>query len=261
MLLCALLSVPWSEATAAAGVVMVDTGSAHSKEPVIDPVMARNAIGQGIDLTKANTKPGLRTISLDESWFVGARLETIKKQLAEQAKNGYYNASDEEVPDLSRAIAPSPVATNELDRVLEKRYSSMTAIRPKLHAEPISIHGTRLEASRFIEAATAGGWEDGVWTGLARYFEVPDLGLIKLEEIDFAASKASVSLIRELVTSDVNGRPAIAKTARTPNGRTLVSVAWMTDSMSYSLMLQPLRPDRIHENQNSLEALARRLGR
>ena len=235
--------------------------SGYSDTPAIDKETVEVARREDIDLAKATFTPGVHRVSLAESWFVGSRLDVIRQQIAEQAGKGFHRAPDEEVPSLSRALASAPLVATELDRILDKRYASIADVRPKLRNEPIDISGTQLEAARFLEAGTAGGWENGKWTGIARYFDVPGVGLMMLQEIDFAASRASITLINELVNADVNGAPAIAKTARTPTGRTLVSVGWMTDRMSYSLMWEPVRPDRIRENQEELIQLARGLGR
>jgi len=259
--LAGLIVVSTLSATPIVARDVIGSLSGYSDTPAIDKETVEVARREDIDLTKATFTPGVHRVSLAESWFLGSRLDAIRKQIAEQAENGFHHAPDEEVPALSRALASVPLAATELDRILDKRYSSITDIRPRLRNEPIDISGTQLETALFIEAGTAGGWENGKWTGLARYFDVPGAGLMMLQEIDFAASRASLTLINELVNADVNGAPAIAKTAKTPTGRTLVSVGWMTDRMSYSLMWEPVRPDRIRENQEELIQLARRLGR
>jgi hypothetical protein len=183
----------------------------------------------------------------------------MKRQIAEQATQGFHVVSGDQVPDISRALSASKHA-RQGEKFVGKRYASLAEIRPRLYADPIAIDRTPLATARFIEAGTAGGVENGLWTGIARYFDVPGVGLVMLEELDHGIAKASVTMVEEWINADVKGHPAIAKTARTTDGRVLVSVAWMTDRMSYSLLLEPVNPDDTAANQRALLDIARNLG-
>jgi len=218
-----------------------------------------NAKDHDIDLLKTNFKPGLHIVPLSQSWFTGELAITMKRQIAEQTTKGFHVASGDQVPDISRAVSASK-HLRQGEKFVGKRYASLAEIRPRLFADPIGIDRTPLASARFIEAGTAGGVENGLWTGIARYFDAPGIGLVMLEELDYGVTKASVTMVEEWINADVNGHPAIAKTARTTDGRVLVSVGWMTDHMSYSLLLEPVNPDDIEVNQQALLDIARNLG-
>jgi hypothetical protein len=227
--------------------------------PVVPASLIASANEEGIDLLKTDFKPGLHIMPMSATWHTGERAATLKRQIAEQARQGFHIASGDQVPNIAGALRASKNLIPG-EKFVGKRYTSLTEIRPRLFADPITIDHTPLATARFIEAGTAGGIQDGLWTGIARYFDVPGVGLVMLEELDYAVTKASVTMIEELINTDVNGHPATAKTAHTTDGRVLVSVGWMTDRMSYSLLLEPAKPDDTEGNQRVLLEIARNLG-
>jgi hypothetical protein len=235
------------------------TPSSGPTNQAIPPAMVARAKEQGIDLLKTEHKPGLRIVPMSESWFTGELAATMKRQIAEQTSKGFHVVPGEQVPNIARALSASKNMISGA-QFEGRRYTSLAEIRPRLFADPIAIDRTPLATARFIEAGTAGGVENGLWTGVARYFDVPGVGVLMLEELDYAVAKASVTMIEEWINTDVNGHPAIAKTAHTADGRVLVSVGWMTDRMSYSLLLEPAKPDDTEGNQRVLLEIARNLG-
>lgn len=141
----------------------------------------------------------------------------------------------------------------------DRAFRKLSDIQDDLRVTPIGLGTSELSSATLMEIRLGGNHLDGKWTGVSRTFEVPDLGLVVLEENDHAASKDSVTVIQEWVNTDVNGYEGTVKTARDRSGRSLVRVGWANQRKLYSLELQPNRPEAIERNQARLLDIARKL--
>jgi hypothetical protein len=213
-----------------------------------------------IDVKKMAIDPGLQVRPLADSWISGDLKALMAQRIADQRRHGYYIVEESRLPGLAAAVAVAKTQPAG-GPFLGKRYASLQSLRAHLHADPISLGGSLLAGAPLLDAGTAGGLVHGHWTGAERYFDVPELGIVMLEEQNMALVNGSIGMIEEWINADVNGRPAVSTTKRSPTGRTLVSVAWNTHEASYVLRLEPLHPEELARNQSALLDIARKLGR
>ena len=242
------------------GPALAGSGTEAASPGDFNPEQKELAIASGIDFAKMKFDKGVHIVPLEDSQFVGPLADDMARSILEQKEKGFHTVANVRVRDLRQAVLKSGPDTGGDARTPMRRFASTSDVRPGLLAEPRPIVGTQLESARFVEATTAGGLKEGKWTGLSRVFDVAGLGLVVFDEVDYVASEASITVIEEWINVDVNGHPGIAKTARSEDGRTLVSVAWTTDRFSLSLMLQPTFPDNVESNQQALLAIARDIG-
>lgn len=230
--------------------------------PVTPPTFSRvqidAALDAGVDLRKVDTTPGLHTVPLSETWSTPEQAREIRKHIDEQRSRGYYSAENDKVPDLRAAMRAAANQRRHVPRH-DRTFHSLTEIQDDILVKPINLGTSALSSARLLEVRLGGNYLKGKWTGLARTFEVADLGLVILDERDHAASKDSVTVVQEWVNTDVRGQQGSMRTTRSASGRTLVSVSWENQRKLYSLELQPLRPEAGEANQARLLEIARKL--
>ena len=224
--------------------------------PSADTIEAARA--GGLDLTRLPSSPGLHVVALEDSPFFGPMAERMRGEIAEQARAGSYVTEAAGVPDLRIATQTTQpaLASSQPD----KRYHWLAQILPHLRYAPLSLRGTRLEDLAMVEATTAGGVVDGRWSGVTRSWDVAGLGFVQLDESEYRESGGSITVVKEWLNSDVNGYPATLKTMRSPDGATLVSLSWVTDTTDIRLDLQPINAEAVEANQKAVLDLARSLG-
>lgn len=245
------LSASLFSACVSASPTLLDV-SAHSGDSSASPG-ATSARREGdLDISRIPRSPGLHVVPLNESPFVGALAAKIEQDIAEQSSRGLHQA--EEVPDVRASLAQvrsSAVGGNE------EVFTTLPQIKPHLYYEPASISQTVLEGLPLVDVSTAGGRREGRWTGLSRSWEVVGLGLVQLDESEYADGDGSVTVIKEWLNTDINGQPGTIQTMRGPDGATQVSLGWVTDHKVMRLNLQPLDPAALIPNQEALLAMAR----
>jgi hypothetical protein len=239
-------------------------GGLHAEEsttelPRPSVQMAEAARKDGLDLGRVPSLPGLHIVALADSPFLGPVAERIREEISEQARAGSYQADGDRVPDLRLATATAR-ATAGPSPMIDKQYLSLAEIRSHLRYAPISLKGTLLESHPMVEATTAGGVTDGRWSGVTRSWDIAGFGFVRLDESEYKESGGSITVVKEWLNSEVNGHPASAKTMRSADGTTLVSVGWVTDTTDIRLDLQPVHPEAVEANQRALLELARALG-
>lgn len=73
------------------------------------------------------------------------------------------------------------------------------------------------------------------WTAVSRLIVEPKLGLMMLEEIDYVASGGGLTMIKEAINEDINGRPAIFRAKTSHGGKSITELTWATDQKIYTL--------------------------
>lgn len=224
--------------------------------PPLSRAQIQKARDEGVDLGKVNTAPGLHVVPLSESWSTPEHADVERKHVEQQRLWGFYSAEASEVaiPRFKRAAAER----EHLPRH-DRAFASLQEIQNDILVKPIGLGSSGLSAASLLEVRLGGSHIKGKWTGLARSFDVPELGLVILNETDHAAGKESVTMVKEWVNIEINGQPGTAKTARDASGHTLVTVGWANDRKLYSLQLQPLHPEAHAANQEKLIEIARKL--
>jgi hypothetical protein len=220
----------------------------------------REARSEGIDLQRLNAAPGVHIVDLKDSPFQGEAARKARQEISDQARLGSYETT-ESVRDLRATTTSRKGRSRRSISALDRTYSTVDEAQPHLQYEPASIRGTRLEHARLIEVATGGGIKDGRWSGVTRTWEVPGLGMVQLDESEFKETGGSITLVREWLNTEVGGKPATLKTMRSPQGKILVSLAWLSDTTDYRLDLQPSDGAVSKANEEALMAIANRLNR
>ncbi|MGF6711733.1 hypothetical protein QFZ41_002697 [Luteibacter sp. W1I16] len=226
--------------------------------PALSRAQIQQTLDQGVDLGKINATPGLHVVPLNESWSTPGQAEVERKQIDQQRSRGFYLAEAGEVVDVRARMKAAATERGKLPRH-DKAFRSLKDVRKDLLVNPAELGTSELSSATLMEVRLGGSYVNGKWTGVARTFEVPGLGLIVLNETDHAAGKESVTLIQEWMNIDVNGQSGTAKTARDASGRTLVTVGWVNERKIYSMRLQPLHPETHEANQARLLEIARKL--
>lgn len=235
------------------------TGASTSVAPSpFSRTQIQEALDQGVDLRKVNTTPGLHTVPLSETWSTAEQAEETRKQIEEQRSRGFYTVGPDKVIDRRAAMRSSANQRGYIPRH-DRTFRTLTEIKDDLVVRPIDLATSELASATLMEVRLGGNYHHGKWTGVSRTFEVPDLGLVVLDEKDHAASRDSVTVVQEWVNTDVNGNAGTVKTARNKSGRSLVLVGWANRRKLYSLELQPNRPEAIEKNQARLLEIARKL--
>ncbi|MDQ0009840.1 hypothetical protein J2T07_002030 [Luteibacter jiangsuensis] len=245
-----------------AGFATMAHGTADTSRDVRLPALSRaqvqQTLEQGVDISKVNTAPGLHVVPLSESWSTPDQAEIERKQIEQQRSRGFYSAEAGEVVDVRGRMKAAATERGKMPRH-DRAFRSLNDVRKDLLVNPAELGTSELSSATLMEVRLGGSYVNGKWTGLARTFEVPGLGLIVLNETDHAAGNESVTLIREWMNIDVNGQSGTTKTARDASGRTLVTVGWVNERKIYSMRLQPLHPEAHEANQARLLEIARNL--
>lgn len=232
-----------------------------------DPGMARpnfsreqieQALSQGVDLRKVNTTPGIHVVPLSDSWSSDDQIKIQRTQIEQQRSRGFYLVKTGDLTDVRAAMRASASERRSVPRH-DKAFRSMKEIQNDLLVEPIDLGNSALSTADLVEVRLGGSYVRGKWTGLARTFEVPDLGIVVLDERDHAATNDSVTVVQEWVNIDVNGHAGTAKTARDASGHSLISVGWTNERKLYSLQLQPSLLNAGASSQEKLVDIARKL--
>lgn len=226
--------------------------------PTLSRGQIHEAREQGVDISKINRMPGLHIVPLSESWSTSDHAETELRRIEQQRRRGFYSSAADDVVDIRAAMRAVKTERAYIPRH-DRAFRSLSDVHQDILVKPVDLGSSALSAATLLEVRLGGSYVRGKWTGVARSFEVPELGVVILNETDHAAGRESVSMIKEWVNIDINGQPGTAKTARASTGLTIVTVGWANERKLYSLQLQPLRPDAITENEATLREIARQL--
>lgn len=251
ILYVSFLSASLFSACASASSTLVDVPAQSGNSSAVSDDTSATSEGD-LDISRIPMSPGLHVVPLNESPFVGALAAKIEQDIAEQSSRGVHTAED--IPDVRASLAhvrSSALGGNE------EVFTTLSQVKPHLYYEPASISQTLLEGLPLVDVSTAGGNRDGRWTGLSRSWEVAGLGLVQLDESEYADGGGSVTVIKEWLNTDINGQPGTIQTMRGPDGATQVSLGWVTDHKVMRLNLQPVDPDALAPNQEALLTMAR----
>lgn len=213
----------------------------------------------GVDLRKANLRPGLHIVTLAESWSTDEQSKAIRTQIDQQQRQGFYDAGVEELVDMRTALKAEVANMSGNAARHDRSFTSVEEVQAALRVTPIGLGTSGLSPAHTLDVRISGGLVGGRWTGLTRTFDLPDLGVVVLNETDHVAGHESVSVIKEWINVDIHGQPGSVRTARDASGKTLVTVGWANERKIYSLRLQPQHPEQRDLNQLRLIEIAKAL--
>jgi len=232
--------------------------STRPPPPTFSRAQIQSALEAGVDLRKVNTTPGLHIVPLSETWSTAEEAEILRDQVEQQRSRGFYLVEPRKIPDIKVAMKAASNQRGFVPRH-DRTFRSLVEVQHDILVRPVTLGTSDLASARLLEVRLAGSYQKDKWTGVARTFDVGDLGLVILEETDYVAGRDSVTVIKEWVNTDVNGHRGTVKTARDRAGRSLVLVGWADQSKLYSLQLHPRHPEANEANQARLMEIARKL--
>ncbi|HMN44812.1 MAG TPA: hypothetical protein PKE27_09580 [Povalibacter sp.] len=124
------------------------------------------------------------------------------------------------------------------------RLRALHEIVNDLRVMPAALSGTALANAEFLGASPSGAFAAGGWTGLVRAFTVPKFGRVVLEEFDYAAAGTQITVPREMIDGDVNGKPMITDSYRAPSGNGYTEFTWFTDHKQFILRIGQYVPEK-----------------
>lgn len=154
-------------------------------------------------------------------------------------------------------VAPGIIpSTAEVIAGLSKVRRSDAELKRRLGYTPANISRTPIGAAELLGTEPNGTIHGATSTGLSRTYRVPKVGVIILSEDDYIASGTKLTLIREMLNTDVNGVPARSYTARSEDGRGRTELRWVTPKRSYFLTLITDDGARIEQGEQLLKQIA-----
>lgn len=174
--------------------------------------------------------------------------EAVKSIVAAGAARGggVQTVAAGKIPSTAAVIAElSPVrrSNSELER--------------NLSYAPADLSKTPLAAAELLSTEPTGTIGGADSTGVARFFRVPNWGVVQFSEDDYLASKTRIKLIRETLNVDVNGTPARSYSVRSEDGKGLAELRWVTPTRSYGLTLISDDGSRIEAAEMMLMQIAK----
>lgn len=169
--------------------------------------------------------PGLSVKTLDEMDYPELIKNIARKQNSEMIERGYADASEEEVTVLERYVREG----NKL------KMKGMEEVAGTLAMQPSELAGTKFETGKFKGALASGGYTENGWTGITRIFDLPKLGVVKLEELDYISSGSGIVVTKEFINEDVNGNIATYLVKQSVTGKSISELNWFTDKKMYTL--------------------------
>ncbi|WP_317202268.1 hypothetical protein [Janthinobacterium sp.] len=134
------------------------------------------------------------------------------------------------------------LSANEM-RASQPGVAKGRPVVPEVHrdlsAMKLSFKPAAFQRASLTAAAPAGTIVNGRWSGVERFFKIPDAGVAALTEIDLAATHGKYSMLKEAVNGAVNGGPAVSKVVMSDAGDSIEEVVWMNGSVYSHLVFGP----------------------
>lgn len=138
--------------------------------------------------------------------------------------------------------------TNSLNMAKSKKLKSMKItniaqshiVYEKLSDLKFSFKPFNFNQGNLIAVLPHGTFKNNVWTGVDRFFDIPNIGIARLEELDLGANQGKVYMFKTEVNTKVRGKEAISKIFLN-NTSKLENISWVENNMSYTLSFQPIK--------------------
>ena len=156
------------------------------------------------------------------------------------------------------AVASGSIpSTAEVIATVSNTRRSDAELKRRLGYTPADISQTLIGAAELLSTEPNGTIHGTTSTGLSRTYRVPKVGVVILSEDDYLASGTKITLIREMLNTEVNGVPARSYAARSEDGRGRAELRWVTPTRSYFLTLITDDGARIEQGEELLLQIAK----
>lgn len=179
---------------------------------------------------------GISILPLDKQPVPNELKDLARMDISQMKRNGFIDAPESVVAILDTIN----VARKSKDPLLKLPAE----ITRSLVFSPSTL-GSLLSEATLLDAEGSGGLTEKGWTGLYRLFAVQNIGLVKLEEVDYIVSKGGWGIIKEAINQDVNGHPAILNVKQSQSGKGLSELVWATDRKIFTLTLNKAVKDKV----------------
>ncbi len=135
-------------------------------------------------------------------------------------------------------LAPRAAAEGVAAMLSDTKHASfeqaLTQHQERLTFTAAQTGSTELAKLTPAKSLPAGNAADAGWSGYTRVYRTGPHEWVMLEELDLQALQASVVILREAINADVNGSPALLRSA-SADGVNLTALTWIANGKRYSL--------------------------
>ncbi|MGO2479580.1 MAG: hypothetical protein ACTH7Q_14730 [Pseudoalteromonas sp.] len=165
---------------------------------------------------------------------------------------GYVEVDSSEIRDFNKLIAEyvqhdSDFKISKMRSLLLKQALSdratLSAIVPNKISNVNSFKKADLtsiitsEKSLVLESSSGNFIKGKGWDSLTRIVKNPEFGILIIDEWDFSDESSGVIMDRDAINIHINGNPGIIIVKQDEHGNAETSLSWVTDSKSYSILL------------------------
>lgn len=97
------------------------------------------------------------------------------------------------------------------------------------------VGSTELSKAGLAKSLSGGARGDSGWSGYTRVYRTGATEWVMLDEMDLNTMQASAVIFQEVINADVNGAPALLRSARGSGGTNLTTLTWIANGKRYGL--------------------------
>jgi hypothetical protein len=172
--------------------------------------------------------------------------DAVKQQLREQIER-------DRAPLVRVSNGTIPSRGTLLMRLPRKQRSD-AVLRSRLPNPPSALHSTSLATAKLIGMEPTGALDGVKSSGLSRYYDLRDVGIVSFNEENFRACGARIEAFLEAQNTHVNGVPAQIYRSADSQGRGEVTLSWASSEKLYSL--SAVGNDDVDGKERALHAIA-----
>ena len=103
----------------------------------------------------------------------------------------------------------------------------------------LGFQAASFDGGKLISVTPAGTMMNDAWTGVERFIELENAGVVRLTEYDLGATKGKFFMLKDAVNTQVQGDPAISRVFVDDAGRSLEEIVWVRGKKFHMLTYSP----------------------
>lgn len=120
---------------------------------------------------------------------------------------------------------------------IRSRLRKPDEVRDHLAIEPTPLGATMLADADLLGSLPSGTFIDNGWSGVTRVLDSPMFGRVVLEESDYVAAGAQITLPQASVSGTSNSLPIVITAYRAPSGNGYTEFIWFTQRKQFTLLV------------------------
>ncbi|MDV3470225.1 hypothetical protein RZA67_15995 [Stenotrophomonas sp. C3(2023)] len=237
-----LLPLVMSSSAAAASLEHVDAVGRWLTEKTLQA--AREGRPIALLKEKADPAPSDQLITVD-SLDAPDEVKAALKARFERAARGVVAVPAGSIPALATLMDQVP-----------RTWRSDAQLRQRLPTPPSDLGNSLLGAARLLGMEPSGARDGLRSSGLTRYFQLDEVGIVEFDEVSGSARAGVCSTFAEANNTEVSGQPAFLQMTADPHGRNRVELYWDRGAKSYSLVAVGDQRHDVHRTAQVLRAIA-----